>query len=192
MATRDLTAGVLSAIVAGTVRPAIFYEGEFVDGDTGAQAFLRLWTGIGPLSWDGKTWLGGGKLLKLSPLEETREIKAVGFSVTISGIASADVQRALAGIRQNRPGRLWLALLDESSAVIPDPYQLQRGKLDTNILEDDGESATISVQYESRLVDLEKPRERYYTSEDQRLDHPEDDGFDQVPSLQDLELVWGV
>lgn len=191
MATRDLTATMLTALVAGTVYPALLFEGEFVNSGTGAPEYVRLWTGLGPLTWDGKTWLGGGTLVGCSPIGESREVKAIGFTVSLSGVPSAYKARALAGIRQNKPGRIWLALLDASGNVLADPYLLQIGKLDTNLLETTGQTATISVQYESRLVDLEKPRDRVYTAEDQRLDYPADDGFNQVPRLQDLELVWG-
>jgi hypothetical protein len=68
---------------------------------------------------------------------------------------------------------------------------LQRGKLDYGTLNTDGKTSTINVQYESVLVDLEKPRNRYYTSEDQKRSYPLDLGFDGVPALQNTNLRWG-
>lgn len=189
MTTRNLTAGMLAAIAAGTVRPAVLYEGVFVSG--GSDAYLRLWTGVGDLVWNSVTWTGGGQLLAISPLEEAAEVRAVGFSVTLSGMPSSLIANALVNARQGRPGKLYLALFDASAGLIADPYQLDGGRLDFTVIEDAGDTCTIAAQYESRLVDLERPRERRYTAEDQKIDYPSDLGFDYVPSLQETELIWG-
>lgn len=49
----------------------------------------------------------------------------------------------------------------------------------------------IELMYEDRLVDLERPRERRYTHEDQQIRLVGDKGFDQVPELQDAQDTWG-
>ena len=77
-------------------------------------------------------------------------------------------------------------------SLVIDPYLLQQGKLDIGIIEDNGETCTIAVTYEGRLIDLERPRESRYTHEDQQRFFPGDKGFDQVEALQDRELTWGV
>ena len=97
MAARGLTAGMLAAIAAGPVRPAIFYKGEYEGGT------LRLWTGVGTVSWDGQSWTGGGSLLAISPLDESLGVVAVGFTVTLSGMPSGLIAIALANVRQGKP-----------------------------------------------------------------------------------------
>lgn len=189
MSERDLTVGMAAAIAAGTVRPAVLYDGVFVSG--GVDQHLRLWTGVGDLSWGGYTWTGGGSLLGLSPIEEAVELRAVGFTVTLSGMPSALIANALSNARQGKPGTLYLALFDAAGSLIADPKELQAGRLDITVIEDAGATCTIAAQYESRLVDLERPRERRYTNEDQQIDVPGDRGFEYVPSLQDMQLVWG-
>lgn len=193
MAGRALTAGFLAALAEGTIRPAIFFEGEFVASGSPSEtpSFLRFWTGIGDLDWDGKTWTGTGSLLGLSPIDETRDLQARGFTVSLSGMPSDLISLALGNVRQGKPGTLWLGLFDAAGALIEDPYQLQRGLFDVSVIEDSGDTCTIAARYESRLIDLEKPRVRYYTTEDQRLDYPDDLGFEYVPSLQDAEILWG-
>lgn len=193
MAGRELTADMLTAIAARKVLPAMFYEGEFVASGSPSeeQAFLRLWTGIGQIDWDGKTWTGGGELLKISAIDETRDLQARGFSITLSGMPSDLIAVALNNVRQGKPGTLWLGFFNSAGALVADPYQLQRGKFDISIIDDDGVTCTIGAQYESRLIDLERPRKRFYTQEDQRLDYPADEGFAFVPSLQDMVIRWG-
>ena len=188
MASRDLTAGMLTAIQAGHVRPAILYEGEFYSAGV---VYLRLWTGVGSLSWDSKTWTGGGKLLGISVLQETSQTKAVGFEVKLSGMPSDLISLALSSVQRNRAGRLWLALFDSSGAVIADPYLLKRGRFNMIPIEDDGKTCTITARYEDRLFGLDLPRERRYTHEDQQLRAPGDTGFDQVEWLQDATFELG-
>lgn len=191
MTSRDLTAGMLTAIGAGTVRPVLFYEGEFPAVGSPQRQFIRLHTGIGPISWNGYTWTGGGNMLSISPIEETADVQAVGFTVAITGIPASYVQFAVTSVQQGLSGKLWLGLLDANETLIADPYLLRRGKFDVSVIEADGGSCTITAQYEDRLIDLEKPRGRRYTSEDQQIDYPSDLGFEFVPSLQDLRIVWG-
>lgn len=190
MAERALTAEMLAEIASGILRPALFFEGEYDSG--GSAVYARLWTGAGDLDWGGSTWYGGGKLLSISPIEEPSTLQAVGFSVSMSGIASADVSRALQSMRKKRSGELWLGLFDASSALIANPYLLRRGRFNFSVISDDGETATIEARYEDRLILLEIPRMRRYTTEDQALRLAGDLGFDQVPELQDTQDVWGI
>lgn len=182
---RDLTAAAAAAANDGTVRPALFYEGVFSGGT------LRLWSGIGPITWNGQTWTGAGQMLGVAAIGETSELRAVGFEVSLSGELSSLVSTALAQARQGLAGRVWLGFFDAAGALIADPFKAFEGRLDMPDVTDDGASARIAVKYESRLVDLDRRRERRYTSEDQALDYPDDRGFDEVPALQDAAVYWG-
>lgn len=189
--SRNLTAGMASAVQAAVVRPVLFYEGLFAASGSPSEQYLRLWSGYGQSSWDSKTWYGAGGLLQISPIEESARIEAPGFTVTLSGMPSTNQSLALNSGRKGFPGKLWLGLMDTAGALIADPYQLEEGLFDFTVTEDDGETCTIVAQYESRLIELFKPRIRRYTPEDQKLDYPTDLGFDYVDDLQDRQLIWG-
>lgn len=193
MATRDLTSGLATAVQVGTVYPAILYEGEFDDG-AGGSAFLRLWTGIGTLSWNGFSWTGAGNLIGINGVTESTELKANAFEAWLSGVSSALVATALTAARKNRSGKLWLALFNAGNFVTPivDPYLLKRGRFDTIPIDDSGETAKITVRYEDRLATLGVARERRYTSQDQALRVAGDKGFDYVESLQDAQFLLPV
>jgi hypothetical protein len=188
---RDLTAAMEAAVQAGTIRPVLLYEGEFYTAGSPSVQYLRLFTGVGTLSWDGKTWTGGGGLLAITPLEESREVKAIGFTVSVQGQSSSNIALALASVRQGKPGKLWLGLFDASWALLADPYEIANGRLDYPTIEDSADLCTIAVQYEDRLVDVDRARERRYTGEDQAIDYPTDPGFEFVPALQDMQFMWG-
>lgn len=183
--SRALTASLLAQIQAGTVQPIIFFEGEFSSG------FVRAWSGIGDLGWDSKTWAGVGNFMGMSPITETGDVQAVGIVVSLSGVPASLTSTVYSEARQGKPGKVWLGAFDSSGAVIADPYLTFSGRLDVPTDEDDGETVKISISYESRLVDLERPRERRYTPEDQAIDYPTDKGFEFVAGLQDAQLVWG-
>ena len=182
---RSLTAGMQTELAAAAKRPVILYEGEFADG------FVRFWSGVGTKTWNGETWTGAGWLGGISPIVETGGVKAKGMTVTLSGVPSDLISTVLGQSRRTLPGRLWLGFLDASDNVIADPFKCFEGRLDRPVIEDGAETATISIAYENRLIDLEHPRVRRFTAEDQQIDYPGDKGFDFVPACQEWNGKWG-
>jgi hypothetical protein len=182
--SRDLTAGLEADVVAASLRPALFYEGVFTGGT------LRLWTGLSTIDWNGYTWTGAGNLLAMSQIEESLEIKAAGLSVTLSGLNPAVISLALAQARQGLSGKVWLGTLAADNTVTADPFLSFEGRLDVPEISDDGESCTVVINYESRLIDLERARERRITHEDQQIEYPGDLGRQHVARMQDQVLTW--
>jgi hypothetical protein len=189
MAERELTAGVLSAIGSGVIRPALFAELEYESG--GVPAFLRIFTGVGQMSWNGQTWTGGRDLLAISPIRESTSLEAIGFAVSLSGLPADKLSIALQSMKKNKPGKLWLGFFDSSNALIPNPYPIRRGRFDVAPISRDGATMTIEARYEGPLARLLVANERRYTHEDQQLRLAGDLGFDQVPELQDAQDLWG-
>jgi hypothetical protein len=175
-------------VQAPSLRPVIFYEGVFATGT------LRLWTGVGTLSWDNKDWTGAGVLLSISAVEESADLRANGVSVTLSGISSEVLAVALAQARTGKAGRLWFGCTVVTGGilqVIADPYLCFEGKLDVPTIEENGDTCTVSVSYESRLIDLQQARVWRWTNEDQQRLFPGDKGFAYVADLVDKSVSWG-
>lgn len=181
---RDLTAGVITQLQAASVEVGVLFEGEFASG------WVRLWSGVGTLSWDSKSWSGVGTLLGISGIDETNEIRASGLTVSLSGVPSDLLSAALGDARSGKTGRVYLAFFSGGS-IVADPILQFEGRLDVPAIEDGPDTATISISYESELIDLERARERRYTPEDQAIDFPGDLGFDYVAALQDAQITWG-
>lgn len=183
--TRDVTDDYLAALEAGELCPAIFFEGAFASG------WVRVWTGARDITWDGKIWTGAGALIGLGTLEETSEVVASGTTVSLSGVPLELIGLAIEEARQGSPGRIWLAMLTPEREVIADPVQAFSGRLDVPEIAEDGSSCTITISYESRLIDLNVPRSWRYTHESQQVLHPGDRGFEHVTAIQDREITWG-
>lgn len=182
--SRDLTAAVQSAIEATQVQPFLLFEGLFSSG------YLRVWSGYGDLSWNGYTWTGVGSLAGVSAVEETSEVQANGISVSLNGIPSDLVSLMLQDCRQGKSGKIYLGFWDDNG-IVSDPYMVFHGKLDVPSIQESGETAIITITYESRLIDLQRPRETRLTNEEQQREYAGDLGCEFVPSMKEITLTWG-
>ena len=90
----------------------------------------------------------------------------------------------------NQSGNPYVHLVHYDEIAV-DPLLSFSGKMDKPEIDDSGENCIITVRYENRLVDLQRPRIRHYTPEDQKINHSGDLGFDYVASLQDKNIPWG-
>ena len=151
---------------------------------------IALWTGYGDITVASETYTGGGQFLAISPVEETVEVAARGVTMSLNGIDASLISYALTENYQTRSAKVYLGVIS-SGAVVADPYLVFNGRMDVMTIDDGGDTASISMTAESRLIELERPKLRRYTSEDQKLIHPDDTGLDFVASLQEKEIAWG-
>jgi hypothetical protein len=184
--SRTITPAVLAELAAGVVRPAIFVESQFPSG------YLRLWSGLGEITWGGRTWAGAGTLLNVGTIEETTDVVATGTTVTLSGIPTDLVSACINDARQGLPGQIYLGFLTAAGAVIADPVMAFAGRLDVPTIMDGADRCEIQITYESRLIDLNRAREWRYTHESQQQISPGDRGFEYVAGLQEREIRWGL
>jgi hypothetical protein len=183
--SRDISAGVQSAISATEVQPIILFEGSFSSGT------VYVWSGYGDLVWDGNTYLGVGTLGAISNVSEASEISAKGITVSMSGIPSSLISLVLGDVRQGAVGKVHMGFLNSSGVVIDDPILMFEGKLDVPSIQEGGDTSTITLSYESRLIDLQRAREGRYTNEDQLRAFPGDLGCAFIASLQEKIINWG-
>lgn len=183
--TRGLTAGFIAEAIASTNRPVLFYEGVFI------TQTLRIWSGVGDIVWNSVTWLGNGYLGLFAGGNEIQETQATGIEITLSGVPQAILSLILQEINQGASGKLYFGFLNSAGAVIVDPYPLFSGKADSANISEGPTSATVTLAYETPLIDLERPKEFRYTKESQRVFFPTDQGFDYVSVLQDWSGFWG-
>lgn len=184
MSDRTLHASTLAALASSTLYPAMMFEGEFVGG------WVRLWTGVGDLSYGGNTYLGVGAFLSCSSIDEGEGTASRGVQVSLTATSSL-VSAALGSVKQGATGRVYLAFFDNLGVMQGTPVQAFAGRLDVPEISRAGDRCTVSISYEDELVDLERARIRRYTPEDQALTDPTDRGFEFVTALQDASVVWG-
>lgn len=183
--SRDISAGVQSAISATEVQPIILFEGSFASGS------VYVWSGYGDLTWNSNTYSGVGTLGAISNVSEGSEISARGITVSMSGIPSDLISLVLGDVRQGAVGKVHMGFLNSSGSVIDDPILMFEGKLDVPSIQEGADTSTITLSYESRLIDLQRARESRYTNEDQQRAFAGDLGCEFVASLQEKQITWG-
>lgn len=182
---RGLTPAMVTALSQPYIRPLYFVR------LVTATETLYLWNGPGTITWNAQVWTGLGLFGSIKSIPETTTVTAVGIVLELSGVPIAMVGMALNELKPYRDCDVWFGLLNTAGAVIADPYLSYKGLTDAGKLDDDGETATIQVQVESRLIDLNRARERRYTDADQKRYFPNDQGFAFVAELQNAVVHWG-
>jgi len=167
------------------VRPILLAELDFVSGTK------RLWSGVGNLDWNGVTWEGTGDFGRVSSIEETMELRAVGMSLQLAGVDADDLTEVIAEPIQGRRAKLYIGFRDINYVLVSDPVIIFDGRMDTVEIVDGGPTATITMKVENRLRDLDRARVRRYTHADQQARFSGDRGLEYVPSLQEIEIPWG-
>lgn len=183
MATRTIETTLLNALDDEVVQPFFAVE-MLLDGGP-----IRSWTGVGEATIDGNTYTGTGNLLQISSIEETSEIAARGATLTMSGIPSSLISLALQEPYQGRVCNIYFGVV--AGTTYSNLTQIFSGYLDEMNIDEGPETSTIQATVENKLIDLERPRVRRYTSAYQKTKYPGDKGFDYVESIIGQQVLWG-
>ena len=218
--SRDLSVDTIHSISADVVYPFFAVELDFGSGtytpvgETEPQQIptIRMWTGQGTLVLeDGTEWIGLGQLLNISAIEETSEMAVKGASVSLSGIPSNLLSLALSTPYQGRVAKIYFGTFQQGSilqetanyillegggrinleSVSTGFNELFSGYMDQMNIEEAGDTATIEMTVENKLIDLERARVARFTSGYQKSVYPNDLGLDFIEDLQDKKIPWG-
>lgn len=172
-------------ISSPVVRPVFFVWLDFPDNS------VRIWSGLGEISWNGFTWSGLGSIGSIQEIEETTEIRAAGVELKLSGIPADLFEPEMLVPLQKRQAKIWLGFMTEYWTLISVPVLLISAFMDTVEVLDGGDELTFTLRIENNLRDLQRPRVRRYTDADQQSEFPGDKGFMFVPKIQRKAFKWG-
>jgi hypothetical protein len=178
--SRTVPSALLTALSQPEVQPYYAVELNF------DSAPIRLWTGYGDLTIGVDTYTGSGNLLAIGGLEEANDLSAKNVILTLSGIPSSLISIALNEPYQRREAKIYFGTTDTSS-----PIEVFSGLMNTMSIEDNGETGSISLDVESKLVRLERASNRRYTHENHISRNAGDTFFSFVADLQDKDVIWG-
>jgi hypothetical protein len=132
-----------------------------------------------------------GSLGEVSVIEEGTTIEAKGITLKLSGIDPTLLSGVLTDFRVGLPALVYLGMFDAGGSLITDPIISWAGRTDQPTIEMDGSTATISINCENRLVEMNTAVDRRLTNEDQQLDHLGDRGLEFTASITDVQVYWG-
>ena len=191
--SRTVPAALLTALSQSEVQPFYAVEALFDDDDDtrwdesgyAGENAIRLWTGYGDKTIAANTYTGSGNVMAISGLEEVADLAAKNITITLNGVDSSLVSLALQEPYQRRLLRVYFGT-DDTTTV-----EIFSGFMNTMSIEDSGETSTITVTVESKLVALERASNRRYTQENHQARNAGDTFFSFVTELQDRDVVWG-
>jgi len=177
--TRSTPASLLTALSQPEVEPFYAVEMNFDSSP------VRFWTGYGNRTIGSDTYIGTGNLLSISGLEEVNDISAKRITLQLSGVDATLVSLALQEPYQRRECKIYFGTTDSTT------IEVFSGLMDVMTIEDGGETSTISLTVESKLVRLEKASNRRYTEANHQSRYSTDTFFNYVADLQDRDVIWG-
>lgn len=182
---RDVTSDMIAALSANLIRPALFVSCAF------KNEVVYAWSGIGSITWNSHTWLGVGSLGSISSIEETVAVEAKGVTIALSGCNPGLLSDVLGDYQVGLPVMVYIGVFDPSGTLVTSPILSFAGRMDKPTVTISGSSATIQINCENRLVDMNSSVERRYTDVDQQQLYPGDLGFSFVNSIQQVTIYWG-
>lgn len=181
---RNLDPGIVTALVTGQIFMAHMVMLGFRSG------VQYAWSGVGPITWNGMTFLGVGSLGTVGDINEGMDVKARGTTVELSGIDPKDLSACLTDIQVGLPAKRWVGFFTEQGQLIA-PYLLFSGQVDEAEITTGTDTVSITLNLESSMINHERASQRRYTTDDQRGNgYPTDTGFLYVESLNDQALIW--
>jgi hypothetical protein len=186
--SRDLPAGIATAIEAPVVRPALALRIETPDP-------VYVWTGRGNLEFednDGntRTWLGAGEVGSIDTIGEATDGSATGVRATLFNIPSEFrddlADQAVRGVLFE----LYFLAINITFQQIDDKALIWKGRLDDYKITDAGASLSVEVVGESRGIDQRRPAIKRFTHEYQERQHPGDKFFEYVSQMTEISILW--
>ena len=120
---RNMTDAAAAQTVARQIRCALFAELHFL------SSIERVWSGYGPLAWNGYSWLGLGTLGQVSMITEDTQLNAQTFTISLSGVDNRLLSEALTEVRQCLPVKFWLAFFDNAGNIVNAPILCYAGRM---------------------------------------------------------------
>jgi len=184
---RTIPSSLTAVLGNSEIEPYYAVDFDFPSGN------LRLWTGFGNRTIGSNTYTGSGDIMRIDGLEEAADLSSRGTTLTFSGVPSNLVTYALTEEYQGHLCQIFWGIKS-----VTDVVEVFSGYMDKMTISDDGESATIQLTVESRLITLERANVRRYTqaSHDaviatEGYGQTTDTFFKWVTRLQDKQIAWG-
>ncbi|HUA84941.1 MAG TPA: hypothetical protein VMB85_13855 [Bryobacteraceae bacterium] len=182
---RITDAATLNTLTASNLQPAIFVQLTF------ANATAYIWSGSGSFTWGGNTYLGLGAFLGFADIEDGDDVNARGVEIIVSGIDATLLPDCMGEYQLGLPAAVYLGFFS-GGALVATPIAAWTGRMDQPEITIPGDSATISIRCENRLIDMNVARERRRTTEDQQMNWPGDQGLSFADGIQETTIVWGM
>jgi hypothetical protein len=175
-----------TAMGADVLHLGLFAEFSFESGTS------RFWSGASTISWNSVNWNGGALIAGVQMSGEGEELQARRFTFTLNGVDRAYYSVAKNTQYRNRACKLWWNLMNSAGTAVTYSYLVEEARMDTLTVKQSGNTITLVLTAESRLLDLFRPRRALMTPADHKKLFPFDDFYKFVQGLKSGKLPWGL
>lgn len=183
--------GVSATYVSSSVVLVQPYIAAYMDFSGSA---VRVWTGNATKSlsddFGGGNYLGVGTFGGVSSVTETTDVSAKGIDLTLSGIPTEYVSLALSDNYRGRQVAVYLILFNTAMTSY-EQITMFRGRMNQISINESGETSTLIVSCENRLIELNRTNDVRYTDEAQKQLYPTDTGLKFVSAMANKSIYWG-
>lgn len=183
--------GVSATYVSSSVVLVQPYIAAYMDFSGSA---VRVWTGNTSKSlsddFGGGNYLGVGTFGGVSAVTETTDVSAKGIDLTLSGIPNEYVSLALSDNYRGRQVAVYLILFNTAMSTY-EQITMFRGRMNQISINESGETSTLIVSCENRLIELNRTNDVRYTDEAQKQLYPTDTGLQFVAAMANKSIYWG-
>lgn len=188
--TRSLDAATETALQAGAVSWALMAEFELSDLES-----VCVWTGVGELVYDGKTFLGVGDFGGVSKVSEHADGTLDAVSYTLSGVENEIIDTLISEMLdaniEGRAARLWLAAFDPDMAIIGAPVLLRNDLMNDLSTVDEAGQSLARLEASPPGVSRGVASPRVYSDLDQQAEYPGDDFFKNIETVGLVPIKLG-
>jgi len=183
---RGSTSAFLAEIVKAENQPIHLVSIAFDSGT------LYMTDAYKSVTYDGNEYLGVGKFLGFSDIEETADLAVASLNLALSGIDRTYISYYLTEDYIDREVQIHLAFLDSSQALVIDPVLIFEGRMNAPTINENPESgeSTLTVNISNAFVDFERRSGRHTNHEEQQIHFAGDKGFEFASQIVS-DIKWG-
>ncbi len=139
---------------------------------------------------DAREFIAVGGCGQIEAIQEAGDLVPTGVRLTLSGIQPQHLSLALSVRYLDRPCRVYQLMWDGDGTQL-DEFLIFEGKMDVMAVSL-GQTASVQVSAESQLTNWRRPRNLHWSDAGHRAIWPDDNGFEFLDQMVDLEVWWPV
>ncbi len=187
--SRDLPAGLVTAIDAPVVRPFLAVRIELPDP-------VYAWTGQGTIVFNdsggvSRNWIGAGGISAIDAVGEATDGSATGIRVALFNVPSEFRANIADQAVRGALFEVYTGALNETFQTVDANALVWKGKLDDYRITDGGDTLSVEIVGESRAIDQRRPSIKRFTHEYQTRKYPGDLFFQYVSKMTEVSILWG-
>jgi len=185
--TRSLTTAVKNELATNDIRPVHLITIGFSTPVNITDCSFSLTSSV---SGSSVTYLASDFIMGISDFSEQTELSKSSLTLALSGADQTFISTVLNENVSNDTVDIYRGFLDDSSALISDPFLFYRGQIEGFSIQENDTASTVTLNIVSHWADFEKKNGRKTNNTSQQRFFSTDVGMD-YSSENVLDIKWG-